>query len=99
MDQPFQFHRLRRQGDLAPSVSPRDEARFFTASVLGRFAMLRAKAPGPVTEGAARVASAHLETIRSAARPPARLADFIAGGVSDQYSLAAMLYHVPGAEG
>ena len=50
-------------GELRPSVKPRQEADFFTASVLGLFVMLRAKAPPTVIERAARGAIAHLESL------------------------------------
>jgi len=51
------------RGELAPSVEPRAEAGFFTASVLGMFVMLRAKAPPTVVKDAARVAIEHLEAL------------------------------------
>jgi TetR/AcrR family transcriptional repressor of nem operon len=51
-------------GELCNSVIPEKEAGFFTASVLGMFVMLRAKAPLPVIQGAAQVAIEHLEAIR-----------------------------------
>ena len=53
------------QGELRSSVNPREEADFFTASVLGLFVMLRATAPPAVIEGAARAAIKHLEALRS----------------------------------
>jgi TetR/AcrR family transcriptional repressor of nem operon len=53
------------KGELRRSVDPREEARFFTASVLGLFVMLRAKAPPTVIESAARVAIEHLEALRT----------------------------------
>lgn len=56
------------KGELRGSVNPREEAGFFTASVLGMFVMLRAKAPATVIESAARVAIEHLEELR--AGPP-----------------------------
>ena len=58
----------RSKGKLRPAVDPQEEAGFFTASVLGLFVMLRAKAPPTVIESAARVAIAHLEALR--AEPP-----------------------------
>ena len=58
----------RGKGELRLSVDPREEAGFFTASVLGLFVMLRAKAPPTVIENAARVATEHLEALR--AEPP-----------------------------
>lgn len=54
------------QGELRRSVDPRKEASFFTASVLGMFVMLRAKAPPAVIEDAAQVAIEHLETLSAA---------------------------------
>ena len=51
-------------GELRPSVEPRAEAGFFTASVLGMFVMLRAKAPTVVIADASRVAIEHLEALR-----------------------------------
>ena len=57
----------RGTGDLRRSVDPRGEASFFTASVLGLFVMLRAKAPPTVIESAARVAIEHLEGLRAEA--------------------------------
>jgi TetR/AcrR family transcriptional repressor of nem operon len=53
-----------KKGELRPSVQPRAEAGFFTASVLGMFVMLRAKAPPTVVEDAAQVAIEHLEALR-----------------------------------
>ena len=55
----------RNNGELCNSVIPEKEAGFFTASVLGMFVMLRAKAPVPVIQGAAQVAIEHLESIRA----------------------------------
>ena len=54
----------RGRGELGTSVEPRAEAGFFTASVLGMFVMLRAKAPPSVVKDAARVAIEHLEALR-----------------------------------
>ena len=54
----------RKEGALLPSVDPKREAAFFTASVLGMFVMLRAKAPPMVIQSAARVAIEHLEGLR-----------------------------------
>jgi hypothetical protein len=53
------------KGELRRSVDPREEAGFFTASVLGVFVMLRAKAPPTVVESTARVAIEHLEALRT----------------------------------
>jgi len=55
------------KGELRHAVDPRAEASFFTASVLGLFVMLRAKAPPTVIEGAARAAIEHLESLRAKA--------------------------------
>jgi TetR/AcrR family transcriptional repressor of nem operon len=57
----------RRQGDLRRSVDVQKEGSFFTASVLGMFVMLRAKAPPSVIRGAARVAIEHLEGLQQEA--------------------------------
>jgi TetR/AcrR family transcriptional repressor of nem operon len=53
----------RHKGELRESVVPRDEAGFFTASILGLFVMLRAKAPPSVIKRAAQVAAEHLDAI------------------------------------
>ena len=53
----------RRDGDIQMSVSPAEEARFFTACVLGMFVMLRAKAPPKVVKSASRVAIGHLQRL------------------------------------
>jgi TetR/AcrR family transcriptional repressor of nem operon len=55
----------RNRGDLIDSVDPREEASFFTASILGLFVMLRAKAPRTVIESAARIAIEHLEALQA----------------------------------
>jgi TetR/AcrR family transcriptional repressor of nem operon len=52
-----------RNGELLDTVSPRDEAAFFTATVLGLFVMLRATAPPAAIETAARVAIEHLDAL------------------------------------
>lgn len=63
----------RARGELRGSVDPREEAGFFTASVLGLFVMLRARARPPVVRNAVRVAVAHLEGLRAErAAPPRR---------------------------
>jgi len=54
------------QGELRRSVDPCEEASFFTASVLGLFVMLRAKAPANVIASAARIATEHLEALAEA---------------------------------
>jgi TetR/AcrR family transcriptional repressor of nem operon len=54
----------RKRGQLPQSVDPRKEAAFFTASVLGLFVMLRAKAPRRMIEDSARVAIEHLEALK-----------------------------------
>ena len=53
------------KGDVRLSVETLAEAGFFTASVLGLFVMLRAKAPQGVIEHAAQVAIEHLEGLRA----------------------------------
>ena len=53
------------KGELRNSVDPREEAGFFTASVLGLFVMLRATAPPAVIEGAALAAIKHFEALRA----------------------------------
>jgi len=53
------------KGELRASVDAREEAGFFTASVLGLFVMLRAKALPAVIQNAARVAVDHLEALRA----------------------------------
>jgi hypothetical protein len=45
-------------------VTPREEADFFTAAVLGLFVMIRAKAPPTSIENAAKTAIEHLEGLR-----------------------------------
>ena len=57
------LNNARRQGELRRAVDPREEANSFTASVLGLFVMLRAKAPPTVIESAARIAIEHLEAL------------------------------------
>jgi TetR/AcrR family transcriptional repressor of nem operon len=52
------------RGEMQRSADPRQEASFFTASVLGLFVMLRAKAPTTVIESAAQVALMHLDALR-----------------------------------
>lgn len=52
------------KGELRLPVEPRAEAGFLTASVLGMFVMLRAKAPPTVIKSAVRVAIEHLEALR-----------------------------------
>ena len=49
------------KGLLRNSVALKEEADFFTASTLGLFVLLRAKAPPAVIENAARMAIEHLE--------------------------------------
>jgi len=51
------------QGELRDSVVPREEARFFTATALGLFVLLRAEAPPSVIKSAARSAIAHLDAL------------------------------------
>jgi hypothetical protein len=45
-------------------VALREEADFFTASTLGLFVMIRAKAPPAIIENAAKMAIEHLEGLR-----------------------------------
>lgn len=52
------------RGELRNSVNPREEADFFTATVLGLFVMIRAKAPPTFIENAAMMAIEHLEGLR-----------------------------------
>lgn len=54
---------VKRTGLLRTSVDTLEEAHFFTATVLGMFVMLRAKAPPEVIENTARVALQHLESL------------------------------------
>jgi TetR/AcrR family transcriptional repressor of nem operon len=49
------------RGELRDSVALREEADFFTASTLGLFVMIRAKAPPAMIENAAKMAVEHLE--------------------------------------
>jgi TetR/AcrR family transcriptional repressor of nem operon len=51
------------KGQLAAGVDHREEAEFFTASVLGLFVMLRATAPPATIEHAAQAAIRHLDTL------------------------------------
>lgn len=51
------------KGELRDSVSLKEEADFFTATTLGLFVMIRAKAPPKVIENAAKMAIAHLEEL------------------------------------
>ncbi|MEM7434814.1 MAG: TetR/AcrR family transcriptional regulator [Myxococcota bacterium] len=55
----------RHEGELPGGIDTWSEASFFTASVLGMFVMLRAKAPVSVIESAARVSIHHLDTLRA----------------------------------
>lgn len=57
------LNNARDTGELRASVDPREEADFFTASVLGMFVLLRAKAPPTVIQNAARAAVDHLEAL------------------------------------
>jgi len=52
------------KGVLRNAVVLRQEADFFTASTLGLFVLLRAKAPPAIIENAARMAIEHLEGLR-----------------------------------
>ena len=50
-----------RKGGLRNSVALKEEADFFTASTLGLFVMIRAKAPAAMIENAAKMAIEHLK--------------------------------------
>jgi len=54
-----------KSGELPQTVDPKEEADFFTASVLGLFVMLRAKAPKSVIKHAAYTGIRHLESLRA----------------------------------
>lgn len=51
------------KGELRTGTDTREEAAFFTASVIGLSVMLRASAPASLIEGAARVAIEHLNSL------------------------------------
>jgi TetR/AcrR family transcriptional repressor of nem operon len=53
------------KGELRKSVALKEEADFFTASTLGLFVLIRAKAPAVVIENAAKMAIEHLEGLRA----------------------------------
>ena len=53
------------RGELLNTVNPREEADFFTASVLGLFVMIRAKAPATIVENATKIAIDHLDGLRA----------------------------------
>jgi TetR/AcrR family transcriptional regulator, transcriptional repressor for nem operon len=59
------LNNARIKGELLPTIDVRGEADFFTASVLGMFVMLRAKAPATSVKGAAQAAKRHLEELRT----------------------------------
>jgi TetR/AcrR family transcriptional repressor of nem operon len=59
------LNNAQNRGELRRSVDPRMEADFFTASVLGLFVMLRAKASPTIIESAVHVAISHLESLRA----------------------------------
>jgi TetR/AcrR family transcriptional regulator, transcriptional repressor for nem operon len=59
------FYVALSRGELRHAADPRKEADFFTASVLGLFVMLRAKALPTTIENAALVAIKHLEDLRA----------------------------------
>lgn len=58
-----------RSSEVPSWVNPRQEAEFFTATVLGMFVMLRAAAPASTIQGAARAAIQHLEALADAPPP------------------------------
>ena len=55
------LNNAQRKGYLLDSVAVREEADFFTASTLGLFVMIRAKAPTAIIKNAAKMAIEHLE--------------------------------------
>ncbi|MCB9616660.1 MAG: helix-turn-helix transcriptional regulator [Sandaracinus sp.] len=57
----------RRAGDLAPAVDTVDEARLLTATTLGIFVLVRARAAPQTVQGAARVLRRNVEALRSQA--------------------------------
>ena len=58
----------RRAGHLSAGVVAEDEARFLTAVALGIFVLVRARAAPIVVQGAGRVATRHLDTLRAQSR-------------------------------
>jgi len=56
------------KGELRNSVALREEADFFSASTLGLFVMIRAKAPASTIENAAKIAIEHLQGLCVKAR-------------------------------
>ncbi len=54
-----------KSGDISSTVNRQEEADFFTATVLGLFVMLRAKAPGSAIKNAANSGIHHLESLCS----------------------------------
>ncbi len=56
-----------KEGKLPDSISLKKEADFFTATVLGLFVMLRAKAPTIVIKNAAHIGIQHLESLSASA--------------------------------
>ena len=52
-------------GELRASVALRDEADFFTASILGVTVLIRAKAPEAIIANATRTAIKHLESLQA----------------------------------
>ncbi len=53
----------RERGQLRATVDLEAEASFFTATLLGLFVLIRARAPATMIEEAARVALGHLESL------------------------------------
>lgn len=52
-----------KSGILKNTISPKKEADYFTASTLGLFVMIRAKAPSAVVKNAAKMAIKHLNEL------------------------------------
>ena len=57
------LNNAQRKSYLLDSVAVREEADFFTASTLGLFVMIRAKAPTAIIKNAAKMAIEHLEAL------------------------------------
>ena len=57
------LNNAQRKGYLLDSVAVREEADFFTASTLGLFVMIRAKASPVIIKNATKIAIDHLERL------------------------------------
>ena len=57
------LNNAQKKGVLLSEVAPKEEADFFTATTLGLFVLLRAKAPANVIENAAKITIEHLERL------------------------------------